>query len=148
MSFDLIFRTFDEKNSMVYWKRVRNEHKENLTKGAEWELVRRARKMRKNGTEAEDILWDLLRNRRLGVKFRRQHPLGHFIADLYCHEIGLVVELDGSHHEDEDQKERDLDRSTEMNKMGIRVIRFRNEDVLSHPDRVLRTILEEVEKRK
>jgi len=66
-----------------------------------------ARQLRQQQTPAEQILWSCLRNRRLGgIKFKRQHPLGRFVADFYCHEAGLVIELDGAIHLERDQAER------------------------------------------
>ncbi|MCH8831601.1 MAG: DUF559 domain-containing protein [Chloroflexi bacterium] len=75
----------------------------------------RARRLRTNSTGAEVVLWAVLRNRKLeGAKFRRQHPLGRYIADFYCHEALLVVELDGSVHDDAPQAEYDAVRQKEI----------------------------------
>ncbi len=97
------------------------------------------RELRQRQTPAEAFLWELVRNRRFdGLRFRRQHPLGPFIADFYCPEHRLVVELDGGIHQR--QQERDRARDEAINQFGIRVLRFKNEDVLERPEEVLETV--------
>ncbi len=97
-----------------------------------------AMELRKNLTPAEDKLWDALRNRRLcGFKFRRQHPLKQFIADFYCHEKKLVIELDGEIHQKQEISEYDEGRTFELEKFGLTVLRFKNEEVLRSFDKVL-----------
>ena len=97
-----------------------------------------ARINRKQSTKAEQILWMHLRNCQLhGYKFRRQHPIADFIADFYCHECKLVVELDGEYHDYMEQKEYDEGRTYELNELKIKVIRFTNREVLDHIDFVL-----------
>ena len=84
------------------------EHINNLTYGASPEIFKRANSLKKEMTPAEKILWGELRNSKLdGHKFRRQHPIGKFIVDFYCHEKKLVIELDGGIHNNVDVKERD-----------------------------------------
>ena len=81
-------------------------------------------------TRAEAIVWRWLRDRRLeGLKFRRQHPILNYIADFYCPELKLVIEIDGRGHEGMTQDFDDIQRSQEMSKLGIEVIRVSNEDV-------------------
>ena len=76
------------------------------------------------------MLWAALRNRKLdGAKFRRQHPLGRFIADFYCHEALLVIELDGGVHDDASQVEYDLVRQKEIEERGLTVLRIKNGEV-------------------
>ena len=88
-------------------------------------IILRAQELRKTATTAEQIVWEMLRDRQfLGFKFRRQHPVSQYIDDFYCAELNLVIELDGSIHEDEDQKKYDQDRNIFMQKMGIVVLRF------------------------
>jgi len=78
-------------------------------------IIDLARELRKTETSAEKLLWEMLRDRKLlGLKFRRQHPIGRYIADFFCHEIGLVIELDGAIHENMDQKEYDAIRDEFM----------------------------------
>ncbi len=105
------------------------------------ELVARARELRRASTPAEEHLWTYLRGRRLhGRKFRRQHPFGTFIADFFCHEALLVVEVDGAVHLEPTQEERDRAREEVLRRCGLSVLRFRNEDVLQETDEVLKAI--------
>ncbi|MGB7061784.1 MAG: endonuclease domain-containing protein [Candidatus Zixiibacteriota bacterium] len=88
------------------------------------------RKLRKNPTEAERLLWDCLRTSRLeGLKFRRQHPIGRYIADFYCREARLVIELEGSVHNQKDQKEYDRIRQEILKVRGLRVLRIKNKEI-------------------
>ena len=109
--------------------------------GASPEIIRRASELRKNMTEAERILWSALRRKQLnGRRFRRQHPIDRFIADFYCHEARLVVEVDGGIHQLRDQREYDIGRSDELDSLGLRVIRFTNEQVKNKLQEVLSEI--------
>ena len=104
-------------------------------------LYHYARVNRQVDTEAERILWKLLRNRRLhGFKFRRQHPIDEFIADFYCHERNLVVELDGEYHFFDDQQSYDEGRTEQLERVGIKIIRFKNSEVKQRIDWVLSVI--------
>lgn len=101
----------------------------------------RAKELRQEMTPAEKVLWQFLRNRQLGgLKFRRQHPLGPFIADFYCAERRLVIELDGDIHNF--QKEEDEQRTRQFEEFGYRVIRFQNEQIETNIASVLREISE------
>jgi very-short-patch-repair endonuclease len=102
------------------------------------EIFKRAKELRKNMTEAEDLLWKKLRNNKLGVRFRAQHPIDRFIADFYCHSAKLVIELDGEIHSQ--QKEYDINREAELEKYDITVIRFRNKEVFDNLDKVIQEI--------
>ena len=89
-------------------------------------------------TEAEQFLWNKLRKKQLeGLKFRRQHPFGHFILDFYCHEKKLVVELDGGYHESAEQKKKDMERTFFLTEVGLTEIRFKNKDVIYNIELVL-----------
>ena len=102
-------------------------------------IQQRARALRQRATEAERILWEHLRNRRLhGLKFRRQHPIGPYIVDFYCAAHRLVVEIDGPIHEG--QREQDALRSEYLTMYGYRVLRFTNEEVLRDTESVLKRI--------
>ena len=102
--------------------------------------VQFARRLRRNQTDAERILWFRLRDRRLdGWKFRRQVPIDRFVADFVCAEGKLIVELDGGQHERD--KERDAERTDALEAMGYLVLRFWNNDVMRNIDGVLQTIL-------
>ena len=101
----------------------------------------RARELRKEMTPAEKLLWERLRNRQLGgYKFRRQAPMGTYIADFYCAARRLIVELDGKIHDS--QEEYDCVRTEMMESFGYRVIRFRNSEVDHHITGVSSTILQ------
>ncbi len=106
--------------------------------GAKPQIFQRAQDLRKQTTEAEELLWKKLRNRRFeGLKFRRQHPLNRFIVDFYCHEKLLVVEVDGGIHDDLEVKERDEGREEELKNFGLRIVRYRNEEVINDMNGVL-----------
>jgi type I restriction enzyme R subunit len=99
-------------------------------------LVERARELRKNQTPAEEIMWALLRDRKLlGCKFRRQHQIGQAIVDFYCAEKNLVIELDGPIHKA--QIQQDGNRDDNLRDLGNTVIRFQNQDFLDNPNEVL-----------
>jgi very-short-patch-repair endonuclease len=108
-------------------------------------LLQAARVGRAEQTDAERLLWARLRNRRLeNAKFRRQHPLGRYILDFYCHAARLVVEVDGSHHSGRDQAEYDKERTAWLQGEGLKVIRFTNREVLSEIEGVLQRIRAEL----
>ena len=107
------------------------------------EMLNNCSALRTGQTDAERKLWSRLRNRQLGgLKFRRQHPIGPYILDFYCHEAKLAVELDGSGHQEPDQAEYDDNRSVELQAMGIRVVRFWNSDVMENLEGVLEFIID------
>jgi very-short-patch-repair endonuclease len=123
---------------MVYRRRTIERE---MFYGAKPKIFEKARELRKNMTNAEKRLWaELRRNRFHGLYFRRQHPINQFIVDFYCHEAKLVIEVDGSVHDQEEQKEYDVGRSYEMQKWGIKVLRFTNEQVERDTDKVLTEI--------
>ncbi len=100
-------------------------------------IFERAKLLRNNLTHAEKRLWSILSNKQmLELHFRRQHPLNRFIADFYCHSIKLVIEVDGGIHQKEERKEYDIGRSAEIEKWGIKILRFTNEQVLTDIDSV------------
>ncbi|MEH2346364.1 MAG: DUF559 domain-containing protein [Nostoc sp.] len=102
-------------------------------------LLERARKLRKHQTPAEEILWECLRNRRLlNTKFRRQHNIGRYITDFYCHEKLLIIELDGSIHAN--QQAQDFIRENWLQSNHFTVIRFSNEQIFNDIELVLHTI--------
>ncbi len=95
-----------------------------------------ARRLRRDATVPERILWSVLRGRRLGgLKFRRQHPVGPFVVDFYCHAAAMVVEVDGRSHED---------RTEYLQQQGLRVFRVTNDDVQDDVEAVARGIAREV----
>jgi very-short-patch-repair endonuclease len=99
----------------------------------------RAKALRKTSTDAETLLWYRLRNRQLlDLKFRRQRPVGDYIADFACLEIGLVIELDGGQHVA--QAAYDSRREEDMKALGFRTLRFWNHEVLNETDAVMEKI--------
>jgi very-short-patch-repair endonuclease len=102
----------------------------------------RSRELRKNATDAENKLWSRLRDRQLcNFKFRRQHTIGSYIVDFYCHEAMLVVELDGGQHAEAFQSDYDAERSLVLESKGIKVLRFWNNDVMRNIEGILEEIL-------
>ena len=100
----------------------------------------RARELRREMTSAERLLWMRLRNRKLaGLKFRRQSPIGRYIADFECAGCGVIIEIDGDSHRN--RAREDYERSEWLRAQGLRVIRFTNTEVLSELDRVLEVIV-------
>jgi very-short-patch-repair endonuclease len=100
-----------------------------------------ARRLRREATPAEAVLWEALRGRRLnGLKFRRQQPLLGFVTDFYCEELNLAIELDGSVHHSTDAKAHDSEREAVLKGAGIKVLRFTNEAVLKDLTAVLKSI--------
>ena len=97
--------------------------------------------MRKKATPAEVIAWELLRDRKfLGLKFRRQHQVGGYVVDFYCHEKHLVLEFDGPVHEESTRRPMDLKRDAYLNSLGMTVLRIKNERLLHETEAVLKQI--------
>ena len=96
-------------------------------------------------TKAEKKLWSILRNNRLGVKFRRQVPYGPYILDFFCVKAHLVIELDGSQHYTRDGRKKDAVRDAYLNNDGLEVLRFSNYEMLSNEEGVEQVIYEAVQ---
>ena len=95
------------------------------------QLLEFAKTMRSNATDAEHLMWQLLRAKRfMNLKFGRQHVIAPYIVDFYCHEIGLVIELDGSQHGMDDAIEYDAERTKFLEVLDVKVVRYWNHDVL------------------
>ncbi len=108
-------------------------------------LVKEARQLRKNQTKAEEIFWELVRNKKFnGLKFRRQHQIGSYIVDFYCHSEKLIIELDGEVHNTEERKKHDKKRDAYLTAIGNKVLRFKNEDLLNNPGKVFFKIIENI----
>jgi len=113
-----------------------------MYKGAPAEGFSRARALRKEMTRAEKLLWQELRNKKLkGFKFRRQHPISFYIVDFYCHKLKLVIEVDGLYHDNEEQQIKDKKRTAAIERHGLHIIRFTNEEVFTN----LKGVLEKIE---
>lgn len=94
--------------------------------------VERARHLRRTMTLPEVKLWQVLRARPRGIKFRRQHPLGRYVLDFYCPVAKLAIEMDGLAHELGDNPMRDVDHDREVAALGISTLRLAASDVLEH----------------
>ena len=110
--------------------------------GAHPKVFKNAAKLRENMTEPEKKLWQYLRLKPLGFKFRRQHPLGLFVLDFYCHKLRVSIELDGRYHLSRDQKEKDESRTQYLEELGISEYRYSNLEILNH----FETIIDSIEK--
>jgi very-short-patch-repair endonuclease len=101
----------------------------------------RAKRLRRILTPSEEAIWEHLRDRKLlGLKFRRQVPVGPYVADFYCYELRLVLELDGSIHEEASQISHDVTRDANLEALGFRVLRFTNQEATDNLDTLLDTI--------
>lgn len=106
------------------------------------EILERAAILRKEMTMAEKILWEQLKKNKVkGFRFRAQHPINKFIVDFYCPKAFLAIEIDGGVHLDRIVAERDEGREEEIKKLGVRVLRFTNEEVFKNVERVISTIV-------
>lgn len=113
----------------------------NLFCGASAATLQKAKELRKSCTPAEGKLWAVLQNKKLnGYKFRRQHPIYRYIADFYCHELRLVIELDGEVHEGLEQQEHDINRDAVIKEFDIRILRFRNQEILNDLPKALEQV--------
>ena len=116
-------------------------HNLSMWKGAKPDLFSKAINLRENMTEAEVLIWEMLKNKQiLGYKFRRQHPIHSFIVDFYCHKLKLVIEIDGEYHNQKKQIKLDEERTKILEYQGIKIIRFTNNVVISNISNVLNEI--------
>ena len=114
---------------------------ENMFHGAEKIIFEFAKANRVNPTEAEDKLWQVLKGKKLGGnKFRRQHPLGQYILDFYCHNQKIAIEIDGEYHNDATQIELDYFRTERIENIDISILRFSNFQVMHKLEFVLEQI--------
>jgi len=111
-------------------------------------LIDRARELRQRMTRAEAVLWQALRRKPWGVRFRRQHPVGAYILDFYCSEAKLGIEIDGGYHDEAQQIEIEDSRSQALLERNIEVVRFSNDEVLVDLPGVLEVIRREVAARR
>lgn len=103
-----------------------------------------AKENRKNMTEAERVLWNALRDKLSGIRFRRQHPIGDYIVDFICLPKRLVIEVDGGYHSEPRQQDDDEVGTANLNNWGYRVIRFSNEEVLFDLNKVIEKIVKQL----
>jgi very-short-patch-repair endonuclease len=106
------------------------------------EKLQRAKELRHDMTPAEKILWNELRANKLGVHFRRQQVIAGFIVDFYCHKAALVIEVDGDIHGL--QQDEDASREKALREMGLRIVRFKNDEILHNLFVVVRKIREQL----
>jgi len=107
-----------------------------------------ARSLRHNQTESEQRLWSRLRGKQLhGIQFYRQKPLGNYIVDFYAPKVKLVIEVDGSQHQDAHNEQRDIDRDNFLRENGLQVMRFDSRQVLTETEAVVQVIYERVGER-
>ncbi len=102
--------------------------------------------LRQNMPEPEKLLWQRIRSKQLGVKFRRQHGIGRYIADFYCPQCKLVIELDGDSHYTPEAQIYDAERNAFMKAINLHILRFSNRDVMTNIDGVLNKIISEIQK--
>jgi len=108
------------------------------------EKLERAKELRREMTPAEKILWQEVRAKKLGVRFRRQQIIQGFIVDFYCHKAGLVIEVDGDIHDL--QQDEDARREKALREMGLRIVRFRNDEIMKKLSTVVGKVSELVSK--
>ncbi len=114
--------------------------KKKLFLSAHAKIFENAKALRHNMTPAEEFLWEKLRANNRNIKFRRQHALGNYIADFYCHKHKLVIELDGSIHQLPEVQIKDHEKQTFLESEGLKVLRFTNQQVFSNAEKVLEEI--------
>jgi very-short-patch-repair endonuclease len=99
--------------------------------------IEKAKTLRRNSTDAEILFWQIVRNNHFKAKFRRQVPVGRYVVDFLCHELKLIIEIDGGQH---CESKRDEIRTRYLKKLGFDVIRFWNNEVLENPEGVASTL--------
>jgi len=104
-----------------------------------------AKDLRRNMTHEETLLWMHLKAGVNGLKFRRQHPIGIYIADFYCNKIKLIIETDGKIHDKTENKKYDKQREDDLRRLGYTIIRFKNEEIKLNIKKVVAEINSVVE---
>jgi cyclase len=113
--------------------------------GATMEIFQIAERLRRDMTPVEKIIWDRVCKNQLGIRIRRQHPVWKFIADFYCHEVKLVIEIDGAIHLRSENKEYDISRDIILKEFKIEILRFTNDEVIDETDLVIEKIKRTIE---
>ena len=113
-----------------------------MFEGASFLLFENAKKLRKKMTYAEEVMWMHLKKGINGYKFRRQHPIGTYIADFFCHKAKLIIEIDGSIHNSDENKKNDFIKERDLKKLGYTIVRFTNDQVSKQIETVLNKISE------
>jgi cyclase len=115
-----------------------------MFEGASHLIFENAKKLRNTMTDSETFLWMHLRNGINGLKFRRQHPIGLYIADFFCYKVKLIVEIDGSIHNKKEIQIQDKLKEDDLIKWGYHIIRFTNKEVHQDVDKVLERIKDKI----
>lgn len=123
--------------------RSQREKRVNYRAGFEYaSLAEKARELREKQTPAESTFWELAKSRQIGgLKFRRQHQIGDYIVDFYCHEFKIVVEFDGAIHATERLQKHDKKRDAFLKSLGCKVLRFPNEEIFEDTEKILQQII-------
>lgn len=116
--------------------------------GASKTIFQYAESLRNSITEAEQIVWEKVCKNQLGVRIRRQHPIYKYIADYYCHELKLIIEIDGDIHLLKENHEYDINRDATLSEFGIQIIRFTNDQVINNIENVIEEIKKKIEELK
>lgn len=116
--------------------------------GAPKEIFQIAERLRRDMTITERMVWEKISNKQLGVRIRRQHPIWKFIADFYCHELKLVIEIDGGIHLRSENKEYDISRDIVLKEFQLEILRFTNDEVMKDINLVIEKIKSTIEKLK
>ena len=120
----------------------------NMFYGASPVIHKQAKELRQKETKAEKVLWSFLSNHQLKVKFRRQHPVSQFIVDFYCHELKLVIEVDGGIHLKKDNREYDQMRTEHLQSFNLHLMRFTNSMILENTEQVISQIRSKIQELK
>ena len=129
------------KNNIMN-KRVIDRH---MFYGAKKNIFLRAIELRNNMTEAEKVLWEELKKKEIfKARWKRQHPVDIFVVDFYCHKYKLAIEVDGEIHLKEEIREHDDGRVHDIEKLGIKILRFKNKEIFDDIGTVLSRILNEI----
>jgi very-short-patch-repair endonuclease len=115
--------------------------------GAKSNIFLKAYELRRNMTFAEKLLWEELKNRSIfKVRFKRQHPIDIFIVDFYCHKLKLAIEVDGEIHLEKEIKDYDDGRTYDLEKLGLKILRFTNNQIIDDLETVRNNILNEIKR--
>jgi very-short-patch-repair endonuclease len=128
----------------MYWKDMK--YRWNTASSGAYPFVKLfLKELRENETKEEKLLWEHLRNKKIGHKIRRQHVIDKYIADFVCIKKRLIIEIDGKVHMK--KKKEDMFRTTILGLEGWKVIRFTNDDVKENPEKVVKAIKQELDNR-
>ncbi len=114
--------------------------------GASGRIFGNAKSLRKNMTYAEKLLWSRIRDNKIGYYFRRQHPLSNYVVDFFCHQVSLVIEVDGDVHADKTVQLEDKDKEESIKSYGLHMIRFTNDEVIKDVNGIVRMIKSEAQR--